>query len=51
MATPNSSIMEQTSLSTLVLGTKSPKPQVERDVIAKYTEIMHTLAGLIRCRL
>ena len=51
IATPKRSIMEHTSLSTLVFGTKSPKPQVDRDVIAKYTEIIQTLAGLIRCKL
>lgn len=49
MATPNSSIIEQTSRSTLVLGKKSPNPTVDSEVIAKYTDMMHTFVGLIRC--
>ena len=35
IATPNKSIIEQTRRSTFVLGTKSPKPHVDKEVIAK----------------
>ena len=39
-ATPKRRIMDQTTLSALEIGEKSPKPIVERVVIAKYTHLI-----------
>ena len=40
METPNKSIEALISLSWSLLGQKSPNPTVDRDVKAKYTEII-----------
>jgi len=46
IATPKTSIKEVNILSKSLLGLKSPKPTVDRDVKAKYTPIIVVVKGL-----